>query len=356
MRPGQRGRALCRQHAAIESISGADVVEKRSNLVVLLRKLCDEVNRWGEKLVYQGTKDDSLPPKVLKALDEYLAESNSRLLAIYPLLDERDGSEKKKPARSMLVMECFEAPTEPEQLLARSEVVARHAAPALYNAVEHKRIPMRFVWMPLAKVQEGLGGKTKAIMALVAVALTMLISVLVLVPYPLKMEASGKLLPTIRRVIYSPVMGKLIDFSIVPGESVAENQTLAEMHDLDLQSRMDKLKAEISAADKEIPSLENRERSAPPDERLKVASELAKKRAEKDAKQSELKDLIKRTAADAQRSGTFSLKAPLFTPEQVRMIGLGAQARPGGTGRSGPSSTATSARNGAAGRPSRPTL
>src|SRR5262249_1793111 len=43
----------------IEAISGADVVEKRSNLVVHMRQLCDEVVKWGEKLVFTGTKDDS---------------------------------------------------------------------------------------------------------------------------------------------------------------------------------------------------------------------------------------------------------------------------------------------------------
>src|SRR5947208_14656251 len=60
----------------VEAISGADVVEKRSNLVQLQRKLFDAVIVWGEKLVYSGTKDDTLPPNGLTALDDYLAESS----------------------------------------------------------------------------------------------------------------------------------------------------------------------------------------------------------------------------------------------------------------------------------------
>src|SRR5205085_4481652 len=90
----------------VEAISGADVVEKRSNLVVLMRKLFDSVLAWGEKLVYTGTKDDSLPPNVLQALDAYLAESNSKLLVVLPLRDEREKESKKMP-RSALLMECF---------------------------------------------------------------------------------------------------------------------------------------------------------------------------------------------------------------------------------------------------------
>src|SRR5581483_435397 len=89
------------------AISGADVVEKRSNLVQLMRALFDSVLDWGEELVYTGTKDDALPPAVLHALDNYLAESNSKLLVVLPLKDECEETNKKK-SRSALMMECFE--------------------------------------------------------------------------------------------------------------------------------------------------------------------------------------------------------------------------------------------------------
>ena len=71
----------------VEAISGADVIEKRSSLVQNMRALFDAVIVWGEKLVYSGTKDDSLPPKVLHALDKYLEEANSKLLIMAPMKD-----------------------------------------------------------------------------------------------------------------------------------------------------------------------------------------------------------------------------------------------------------------------------
>jgi len=79
------------KRTVIESISGADVVERRSNLVQLMKRLCDRVIVWGEKLVFTGVKDDSLPPDVLAALDAYLAESPSKMLVVLPLHDEREG-------------------------------------------------------------------------------------------------------------------------------------------------------------------------------------------------------------------------------------------------------------------------
>ena len=41
----------------------------------------------------------------------------------------------------------------------RLEVVGKHAAPALYNAAQMKRVPLKFLWWPIAKLQEGIGGK-----------------------------------------------------------------------------------------------------------------------------------------------------------------------------------------------------
>jgi hypothetical protein len=310
------------RRVVIEAISGADVVERRSNLVVLLRKLCYAVIIWGEKLVYNGVKDDSLPPKVIRALDEYLAESNSRLLVIYPLRDEREGPTPRNPPRSALVMECFEAPVEPEQLTARAEVVARHATPALYNAVEHRRIPMRWIWMPLAMLQEGLGGTARTIMALVCVALTTLITALILLPYPLKMDANGKLMPTIRSVTYPPVAGKVNEFKVAPGENVDGDRVLVKMSDAELETKMSKLRTEIASAGREAAALakQEQEQALQPSERLKLSSEVTEKKETQHTKQKELDDLIARTNADPQKNGVFDLKAPQFSAEQLRQI------------------------------------
>ena len=53
------------------------------------------------------------------------------------------------------MMECFEPAANAEQMLARLEVIGRHATSALYNAAEHRRIPMRFIWLPLAAILVG---------------------------------------------------------------------------------------------------------------------------------------------------------------------------------------------------------
>jgi len=42
---------------------------------------------WNERLVYRGTRDTTLPPDVLYALDNYLHNSNPKLLVLQPLRD-----------------------------------------------------------------------------------------------------------------------------------------------------------------------------------------------------------------------------------------------------------------------------
>src|SRR5262249_42546085 len=148
--------------------------------------------------------------------------------------------------RSVLLMECFEPSAAPEQVVARLEVVGRHSTAALYNALEHRRIPMRFLWMPLAKIQEGLGGKAKAILTLIGAGLTALILVLIFVPYPLKMEARGQILPRDRRYIYSTEEGSVRGFKefLKAGSRVSNGQNLILMFNLDLGRRLKSVKDE----------------------------------------------------------------------------------------------------------------
>ncbi len=310
---------------SIDTVSGADVVEKRSNLVQLMRTLCDKVLNWGEKLVFIGTKDDSLPPQVLKALDEYLAESNSKLLVVQPLRDERE-KDKKKPARGAVLMECFEPPPEPQQLISRLDVVSRHATTALYNAVEHRRIPMRFVWMPLAKLQEGLGGKARAIALASAVGVTLLVSILVLVPYPLKMEAKGDLVPEVRINVYSKTPGMIAGFTVAPGEVVGPGRELVQLQDVQTGNKLAEIWREGQNALSEAAHFDQQmsDPSTLPDKKVDAQHNARQQREIAANKLKEFNNLTK--AWDIKRAGDFadgmvSVRAPVFTTEDAAKVG-----------------------------------
>jgi hypothetical protein len=312
----------------VEAVSGADVVERRSNLVQLMQKLFDRVLAWGEKLVYTGTQEEGLPHDVHKALDDYLAESNSKVLVVLPLRDERE-KESKKPPRSVMMMECFETAQAPEQLVARLEVVGKHAASALYNCVEHRRIPFRFIWAPLAKVQEGLGGKARAIAFLVAAALVALVAVMIFVPYNLKIDSTGSLLPEERIFLYSPGKGRVDAILIEPGAEVMPGATLLRLHDQELADKLTQLNAEIYQAEWELQNILkslNTTGLTQQDARQLEFEKIARDAARVHKKQ--LRDeLIALYNAVPDRPGLFYLKAPRFS-ETRRAEGAAGNAEP----------------------------
>lgn len=302
--------AIRQPSTQVVAISGADVVEKRSNLVQLMRALFDSIIEWGEKLVFTGVKDDSLPPKVYKALDEYLAESNSKLLVVQPLFDERDTKNKTK-ARSALMVEYFEVSTNQEQQMARLDVITRHAAPALYNAAEYRRIPMRFLWMPLAKLQDGLGGKTQAIITASAVGVVALVMALILVPYPLKMTANGNLQPEKRITAYSPMPGQVVGFpvNLKPGAYVQEGSTLVTLYDQELAKQIRSLTTEIQLQNATIEAATGRPGNE--SDGRDLALKKLEAQAVKAVKSQELQDILTRTNAKIESPGIFEVKSPI---------------------------------------------
>lgn len=302
----------------VEAVSGADVVERRSNLIQLMQKLFDRVLAWGEKLVYTGVPEEGLPPDVHHALDAYLAESNSKLLVVLPLKDERE-KDSKKPPRSALMMESFEPAAAPEQLVQRLEVVGKHSVNALYNCVEHKRIPFRFLWMPLAKVQEGLGGKARAITLGVAAGLVGLAAMLYFVKYPLKIEATGSLLPEERVVIYSPVKGHVEKVAVGGGDEVAPNQNILLLRDQELADKILQLEMETFAAEQEAQALRRRindSRNLTPEVRQQLDFDLISRQATAQYKRKQRQELLEHAGGVPDRPGYFWLRSPRFAEDR----------------------------------------
>jgi hypothetical protein len=297
----------------VEAISGADVVEKRSNLVQLMRKLFDAVLNWGEKLVYNGTKDDSLPPAVLNALDNYLAESTSKLLVVMPLRDDRE-TNTKRPSRSALMMEAFDPSMSSEQMLARLEVIGKHATTALYNATEYKRIPFRFVWVPLAALQEGLGGKTQAIIAGVVMSVTLLVVSMIVVPYPLKLEAKGQLLPIKRAYVFPPVACTVLEFPevIKPGHRVTKGQELALLYAPDMQPEVTSIKTSIVSAQLQMDLIQQQLRQNPnSSDKSTLELKYIEAQGELNSKKAQLNQYLYLYNIDPARPGYLSLRAPI---------------------------------------------
>jgi biotin carboxyl carrier protein len=239
-----------RGRTEVRAISGAPFIEERGPLHRSLQALCGAVLSWGERVVYTGARDDSLPANLLAALDAFLSHSKSRLLVALPL---RDGRQKdgEKPC-AVLLAECFDSTCLPDQLTSRLESLAPDTATALANAVRHEQVPLRRLSDGLARLRDALGSRPLAKLAAAAAAVAVVIALLVLVPAPLRVEAKGELLPRDRQVVYSTLNGKVVELKARHGQSVGKGQELLLMEDLDLQLQIDQLAIKVSSAEQRL--------------------------------------------------------------------------------------------------------
>jgi hypothetical protein len=297
-------------YTQIEAISGADVIEKRSSLVQSMRALFDAVLVWNERLIYSGTRDESLPPKVLKALDDYLAESNSKLLILMPLRDERE-TDKERPCRAAMLVECFEPSFTADQLITKAEIIGKHTAPAMYNALEHARVPFRWALMPIANVRDVLRGQRLAWAAAITGGLILLALAAVFIQYPLRMNAKGKLVPKDRQTVYATTGGRIVQVRVEHGSRVDKGQELIDLHDFEMQKKIQTALNEKNFAAGAIERIRNHLSSGEnlsPQDRNNLRLELNKAIYDAEKADAEYKLLLAMVGGDPTRT---KITAPL---------------------------------------------
>ncbi len=308
------------KHTRIEAVSGSDTVERSSVQVQAMQQLFDAVLDWNERLVVRGARDPSLPPAVLQPLDDYLAQSNSKLLVVQPLRDEREQIRDKEreskpgPARSALLLEAFDPPEAVDALLDRFNLVSGHAASALYNAAEMKRIPFAFLWKPVLALQGKAGGKRRfyTYIALAALALVMLM--MVVLPYPLKLDAKGQLEPDEWNYIFPTDGGRVTQFKVAPGQIIRPNTPIAVLVDHDLGRLIGERLDEIHKSEAALASLSTQATDAglSPAKRKEKQDEMERERSNLQSHNDQLNLLLQQHNADRENPGQFTVFAPEF--------------------------------------------
>ena len=308
------------RRTTIEAVSGADVVEKSSVQIKKMRDLFDAVMNWNERLVYRGGRDDSLPEPVLHALDDYLAASNPKLLVLQPLRDEREvikhteKEHKPGPARSALLLEAFEPPEKVDPIIQRFDIVANHAASALYNAAEMKRIPFRMLWRPLMALQGRAGGKRRFYTYLFLGLFSAFILAMIFVPYPHKLDAKGQLVPEERSYIYATGNGRIVQFKVASGQVVRPNTPIAILQDRELAREIEEKLGEIEKSRNlvEVLASQSTNPSLPVSKRMEKADERDREQLHLKSLSDQLKLLVEQRRADETNPGLFTVLAPEF--------------------------------------------
>ena len=199
----------------IEAVSGQDVFDKRSNTVRLLGRLASAVVATGESVWYAGDTRD-LAPQVEDAVQEYVDEAHSKMIAVLPLgrpkpdqdADQEDKDDAEEPVGALIVEQIEDNRVAPA-MAQRVEVVCRHSSVALANAMEHQNLFLMPFWRAIGKSKFIVQARTLPKTILVLIALVVVLVALFLFPADFDLHGKGTLEPVNRMDVYARAEGTI---------------------------------------------------------------------------------------------------------------------------------------------------
>ncbi len=237
----QRGKRI-----TVQAVSGQESVHPRANLVQSMVNLSREVIQSGIPVKYTGSME-LLAPQLEELLADFVQESGARLVYVLPLrqslLLETSTPENHRPQEpgrvfGCVVLEHF-AQSEPSALLnERVDWFTAYASAALDTARKHQSLFLLPLWQFLGQMTEWLHGR-KLIKTLMALAmLGALLAMLALVRVDHRIEGQGRLMPVVRREIFVPLDGEVVDVLVTSGQHVAKGDLLVRLRNNELRTEL----------------------------------------------------------------------------------------------------------------------
>ncbi len=232
----------------IESVSGQDTIENRSNIVHYLGELATRVVATGESLWYDGSTED-LPPQVEETLQEYIDESHTRMLAMLPLRRPKRAGEVRETVTGeadeesnlaneivgVLVVEQIESDLPELVLRSRTDLVYEHSARALTNAIDVNRIFLMPLWRTIGKSRWLVSARNLPKTVAVCLLLFAVLFTLIFVRKDFNIQGKGHLLPVVKQDVFVPITGDVIQVFVRDQDQVDEGDPLVRLRNADLQ-------------------------------------------------------------------------------------------------------------------------
>lgn len=286
----------------IEAVSGQDIVDKRSTTIRLLGKLASAVVACNEPVVYTGTTAD-FAPQVEDAVEEYVDQSHTKMVAVYPLVHEditekdTDDTDKTKKAVPVpfgaIIIEQIEDNRIPEKMKKRIEIVVDHARAAVGNSLDHNSVFLMPLWKTIGKSKVLVTAKMLPKTISVSIGLLLLLLCLCIIPWNFNMHCKGTLEPKIRQNIFTREEGNVDVINVHHGDTVYKagdnpdlpNGTLLlQLSNKELEANLQKVLGDLSEVQKQITTLQEAGFQIDRlDERTKVHGQLAQYQARKKA-------------------------------------------------------------------------
>ncbi len=230
--------------------SGVDTLDRRSDLVRSMEELAKAVEPSRQWLRYRGTTDQ-FPPQLERPLCAFADDSHSQSIDVVPLLASSDVSgDATESLVGMLVLETFDASidADAEERIVR---IANLCSSALRNAIDYQSLPMLSLARWLRRTIR-YGGLQRRKLAIAAATVVLAILALRVIPATHYVAAEGEAQPLIRRNIYAPVDGEVVEVRGGHDESVTADQVLVVLRSRDLELELERLQGEYQTTEKRL--------------------------------------------------------------------------------------------------------
>lgn len=304
-RRGKRIRAL--------AVSGQESIHHRSNLIKAQTRLAREAIVSGVPVKYSGNADD-FPPQVRDCLADFVQESGARLVFVLPLVPppplvavDPQSAPRPQPF-GCLVLERFDDSEPTAHMKNRLDWLTAYSAASLYNVRTHQSLFLLPLWRALGNATEWLHGR-KFLQLLMAVALVAATAyTMMFVKMDFRVDSTGRLMPAVRREVFVPYDGDVVDVLVASGDRVQAGQLLVKLRNNELRSEQVAIESQYEEKLK-LQSALTAERDelskGPTGDRLhRIEGELAKNAVE-------LRGLERRRSVLADRVRQLDITSPI---------------------------------------------
>ena len=254
----QRGKRI-----SVQAVSGQASVHPRANLVQSMVNLSREVIQSGVPVKYTGSME-LLAPQLEERLADFVQESGARLVYVMPLRQSLplettppENHRPQEPGRvfGCVVLEQFAQSEPTASLNERLDWFTAYVSASLDTARKHQSLFLLPLWQFFGQMTEWLQGR-RLIKTLIALAmLGTLLAAFALVRIDHRIEGQGRLMPVVRRQVFVPLDGEVVDVVARSGQRVAKGDLLVRLRNNELRTELIETESQLQEKRKLVSAL-----------------------------------------------------------------------------------------------------
>ncbi|MEM0926051.1 MAG: efflux RND transporter periplasmic adaptor subunit, partial [Planctomycetota bacterium] len=227
-----------------------------------------------EPLYHDGATED-LPPQIEEALENYVDESYGRNIAVLPLREPQRklGAEEETGAAGeidkddahrgevigALIIEQVETDIPGEIFRQRCDLVYEHGTRAIANSQSHSNLFLMPVWRTLGRATWILRARTLPKTVGVVALLLIAIFALTFIQKDFDLSAEGTLEPTVRRQVFAPIDGEVIEVRVQRNSIVQQGDILVQLKNSDIDIALEELYGQLRSSRAEFSKIKSQQ-------------------------------------------------------------------------------------------------